>query len=90
MTQVPITPTAGSAVEKSPSHECSRLLSPTAPSSELIGPDGSYSHFQATPTTTAASTWGRKMMVRTAAPPRTRACVINAVRNSPIVIGSTA
>ncbi len=38
MTQVPITPTAGSAVEKSPSHECSRLLSPTAPSSELIGP----------------------------------------------------
>ncbi len=60
------------------------------PRKELIGPCGSYSHFQATPMTTAASTWGRKMTVRTAVIPRTRACESAAVSTSPITIGSAA
>jgi hypothetical protein len=90
VTQVPITPTAGSAVVKSPSQGRRRPPRPTAESSSLIGPCGSYSHFHETPMTTAASTCGRKMTVRTAVIPRTREWESKAVRPSPTTIGSAA
>ncbi|GAB3841494.1 hypothetical protein GCM10029963_12780 [Micromonospora andamanensis] len=68
MTQVPMTPTAGSAVSNSPSQARVMPSSPTARSAWLTSPFVESTQLQAMPAATSGITWGRNSTVRTMVP----------------------
>ena len=76
-TQAPMTPTAGSAVSKSPSQARATPPSPTARSTWLTRPFDESSQLHAMPAATRGMTCGRNRMVRTTVP------------NAPVVIRRT-
>ena len=90
VTHVPMIPTAGSATPKSPSQTRVSPSRPTVVSRALTGPCGSYIHCQATPITTAASTCGRKTIVRNAVSPRMGRRDSTAVTRRPRQTGASA
>lgn len=76
-TQAPMTPTAGSAVSKSPSQARATPPRPTARSTWLTRPFDDSSQLHAMPAATRGMTWGRNSTVRTTVP------------NAPVVIRRT-
>jgi anti-sigma factor RsiW len=80
-------PIVGNAQVESPSQVLANAPSPIVRSTSLSGPSGATIHRQAVPITTPAITWGRKIIVRKAVSPGTRAWALMAEMLSPMHTG---
>ena len=88
--QVPITPTDGQRPAEVAEPGLANAPSPTARSPTFTGPFWSKIQRQLTPTTTGATTWGRKKIARRMLLPRTLTRASDDATNSPMINGKTA